>query len=110
MKQSKVKRLISGPLETRVREAGQPLPPELQAVVDAESGEVIARMASRGFQLVGRVGEGEGVFVRETDLAALHVHIPRSLYQALAEESVRSEMPKRRLVIAALEEYLDLEQ
>ena len=110
MKQSRVKRLIPKPLAKRIRDAGDPLPPELQAVVDAESAEVIAKMETRGFKLVGRLGDGEGVFVRDTEMMALHVHVPRELYQALAEEARRSEVPKRRVVMAALEEYLDLER
>jgi hypothetical protein len=101
--------LIPKPLAKRIKEAGDPLPPELQAVVDAEMAEVVDKMERLGFKLAGRLGEGEGVFVRDTDLTALHVHLPRSLYQALDEEARRSEMPKRRVVISALEEYLDLE-
>lgn len=111
MKQSRIKRLIPRTLAQRVEEAGTPTPPELQAVVDAESASIIARMESQGFALVGRVGEGdgEGVFVRNTEMVALHVHIPQSLYNVLADEASRSEMPKRRIVIAALEEYLDFD-
>lgn len=109
MKQSRIKQLIPKPLAKRVKDAGDPLPPELQALVDAEGAEVISKMESRGFKLVGRLGDGEGVFVRDTEMMALHVQLPRSLYQAINDEAQRSEMTKRRVVIAALEEYLDLE-
>jgi len=109
MKQSRIKRLIPKQLAKRVKDAGDPLPPELKAVVDAESAEVVAKMESRGFKLVGRLGDDEGVFVRDNEMIALHVHLPRPLYQAIDEEARHSETSKRRVVIAALEEYLDLE-
>lgn len=73
----------------------------------AEAGPAIARMRSKGFELVTCLDTGEGVFVCEADVVSLHIQLPQPLYQRLADECERREASKRSLVVEALEGLLN---
>lgn len=107
MKQSRIRRLISKKLVRRLERLGDDEHDELSRYAEQEAEAVIAKMHEKGYRLVTRLETGEGVFVRDDDLAALHIQLPAALYRKLDAECRLRETTKRRLVIAALERYLE---
>ena len=107
MKQSRIRRLISRKLVRRLERLGDVGGDELARYAEREAETAIAKMREKGYRLVTRLETGEGVFVRDDDLAALHIQIPVALYGKLDAECKRRETTKRNLVIAALERYLE---
>jgi hypothetical protein len=107
MKQSRIKRLIPKKLARRLAEATGASRTQLEALVERESADSIAKMRAKGYTLATRLDSGEGVFVREDDAVGLHVQVPRSLYRRLEAECRRREISKKRVVMEALEEHLD---
>ena len=107
MKQSRIKRLIPKKLAREIANANDKERPALEALASRESADAIAKMRSTGFRLVTRLESGEGVFVRESQVVGLHIHLPSSLYRALDAECRRRGATKRQAVTAALEQYLD---
>ena len=107
MKQSRIKRLIPKKLAREIASARDKERPALEALASADAADAIARMRSKGFRLVTRIESGEGVFVRESQVVGLHIHLPSSLYKALDAECRRRGTTKRQAVSAALEQYLD---
>jgi hypothetical protein len=108
VKQSRLKRLIPKKLARQLAAAGgDHAPAELRALVERESADAIAKMRAKGYKLVSRLESGEGVFVREDDVVALHVQLPRSLYRRLDAECSNREVSKKRIVVEALERYFD---
>ena len=81
---------------------------EQEAKAERESSDVIGKMRARGFQLVTRLDTGEGVFVREERVTALHVQLPADLYQRLDAECRRREVSKKTIVVEALERLLEV--
>jgi hypothetical protein len=107
VKQSRIRRLIPKKLARQIASAGARRRTVLEAEADRESADVIAKMRSRGFKLVTRLDTGEGVFVREENVTALHVQLPAPLYRRLEAECRRREASKKRVVVEALERLLD---
>ena len=80
---------------------------ELAKIAEQEASYEIARQQAKGWKLVTRLETGEGVFVRDDDVVALHIQLPTALYKRLDQECERREITKRQLVTQALERYLD---
>jgi hypothetical protein len=106
MKQSKIKRLISKKLANQIAQADERTRLELTALVEQEASPIIQKMKAKGYHLISRLDNGEGVFVREDNVVGLHIQLPSDLYRKLDEECRKREITKRNLVIAALEQYL----
>jgi hypothetical protein len=106
MKQSRIKRLIPKKLARQVAAAGDDARAELEKLVDHESADAVAKMRAKGYRLVTRLESGEGVFVRDQDVVALHVQLPSALYRRLESECRRREVSKKRVVVEALERHL----
>jgi hypothetical protein len=107
VKQSRIKRLISKKLARRIAGLEGDEQAELAQAADKEALEVIARMRTKGYRLITRLENGEGVFVREDGLVGMHVQLPSSLYKRLEAECRSRETTKRNVIIAALEQYLE---
>jgi hypothetical protein len=107
MKSSRIKRLYPKKLAEQLAAARGTSREELLARADREASGTIDKMESKGFRLAARLETGEGVFVRDEEVVALHVQLPQRLYERLAKESARRETSKRQIVIEALEKLLD---
>lgn len=107
MKESKIRRLIPKKLARDLAAARGNRRARLEALVEHESAETIAKMRAKGYRLVTRLDSGEGVFVREDPVVALHVQLPRELYRRLELECRHREISKKRLVCDALERHLE---
>ena len=105
MKQSRVKRLVSKKLAKRYAAANPQDKAELATLIERESAPEIARMVAKGYVLATKLETGEGVFVREQDVAALHIQLSNSLYRQLDTECRRREVTKRAVVTEALEAH-----
>lgn len=105
-KQSRVKRLYAKRLAKRFAQARGPQKAELRAVLERESTETVRQMRAKGWKLATELDTGEGVFVRERDVVALHVQLPAALYKRLDAECRTREISKRELVTTAIEQYL----
>lgn len=106
MKESRVKRLIPKKLARQLQTCSASERAGLETLVEQEAAEPIARMRDRGYRLVTRLESGEGVFVRDSDVTALHVQIPTPLYEQLRREAERRGTSKKKLVVEALERSL----
>ncbi len=106
MKESRIKRLIPKTLARQLQVAAEDGRAELEALAERESADTVARMRSRGYRLVTRLDTGEGVFVRDSEVTALHVQLPSELYRRLDEECSRRNASKKKVVVEALERYL----
>jgi len=107
VKESKIRRLIPKKLAREAAAARGARRARLQDLVEQESAETMARMRAKGYRLVTRLETGEGVFVRDDPVVALHVQLPRELYRRLEAECRRRESSKKKLVCEALTRYLD---
>jgi ribosomal protein L5 len=106
-RQSRIRRLYGRRLAKRISGATGSAAAELAKLAEQEANYEIARQQAKGWKLVTRLESGEGVFVREDDVVALHIHLPTALYKRLDQECERREITKRQLVTQALERYLD---
>lgn len=106
-RQSRIRRLYGRRLARRMVGATGNAAHELMKLAEQEASYEIARQQAKGWKLVTRLETGEGVFVRDDDVVALHIHLPTALYKRLDQECERREITKRQLVTQALERYLD---
>jgi hypothetical protein len=106
VKQSRIKRLVPKKMARQLAQASGAARREIEAAFDAEAADAIKKMRAKGYRLVTRLETGEGIFVRDTDVVALHVQIPTALYKKLDSECRRREISKKRLVVEALEKAL----
>lgn len=106
VRQSRIRRLYGRRLARRIGTGGSAAA-ELMKLAEQEAAYEIARQQSKGWKLVTRLETGEGVFVRDDDVVALHIQLPTALYKRLDQECERREITKRQLVTQALEKYLD---
>lgn len=107
IRKSKLRRLFGRRLARQIIEAGGRTKAELQAVADREAALEIQKQSQKGYRLVTRLETGEGVFVKDEYISALHIQIPTTLYKLLETECERRELTKRQIVISALEQYLE---
>lgn len=106
-RQSKIRRLYGRRLARRMETATGAAAAELRTLAEQEASYEIGRQEAKGWKLATRLPTGEGVFVREDDVVALHIQLPTALYKRLDQECGRREITKRQLVTQALERYLD---
>ena len=107
MKQSRIRRLIPKKLARRYAEADESGKAALEARIERESSRVVGKMAGKGFTLVTRLPDGDGVFVREHDVVGLHVQLRSDLYERLDSWCRESGRSKREAVTEALEAWLE---
>jgi ribosomal protein L5 len=108
VRQSRIRRLFGRRLARRMAMASGNAANELAKLAEQEAAYEIARQQAKGWKLVTRLETGEGVFVRDDDVVALHIQLPTALYKRLDQECERREITKRQLVTQALEKYLDV--
>jgi hypothetical protein len=107
-RQSRIRRLYGRRLARRLSgPATGSAAAELLKLAEQEAAYEIARQQQKGWKLVTRLETGEGVFVRDDDVIALHIQLPMALYKRLDQECVRREITKRQLVTQALERYFE---
>jgi hypothetical protein len=103
---SRIRRLYSRRLGRRLAVASGAARAEIEVLAEQEASYEIARQRDKGWKLVTRLDSGEGVFVHDDDVVALHIQLPTALYKRLDAECGRRETTKRQLVTMALERYL----
>jgi hypothetical protein len=106
VKQSRIRRLVPKKLARELAAARGSARTRLEKLVERESADAIAKMRAKGYRLVTRLDTGEGVFVRDEPIVALHVQLPRELYQRLDAACREREISKKTLVCKALDRYL----
>ncbi|MFN0248488.1 MAG: hypothetical protein ACKV2T_16465 [Kofleriaceae bacterium] len=106
-RQSRIRRLYGRRLARRLSGSGSAAA-ELVKLAEQEAAYEIARQQQKGWKLVTRLESGEGVFVRDDDVIALHIQLPTALYKRLDQECQRREITKRQLVTQALERYFEI--
>ena len=106
LRKSKLRRLYGRRLARQIGDATGKGKAELQAVAEREAALEIQKQSQKGYRLVTRLDTGEGVFVKDEYLSALHIQLPTGLYKQLETECERRELTKRQVVISALEQYL----
>ena len=106
LRKSKLRRLYGRRLARQIVEASGKTRAELQALAEREAAVEIQRQAQKGYRLVTRLETGEGVFVKDEQLEALHIQIPTAMYKQLELECERQDLTKRQVVMLALEQYL----
>lgn len=106
LRKSKLRRLYGRRLARQILEAGGKAKAELQAVAEREEALEIQKQTQKGYRLVTRLETGEGVFVKDEYLSALHIQIPSAMYKQLELECERQDLTKRQVVMQALEQYL----
>ena len=106
LRKSKLRRLYGRRLARQIVEASGKSKSELQALAEREAAVEIQRQTQKGYRLVTRLDTGEGVFVKDEQLEALHIQIPSAMYKQLELECERQDLTKRQVVMMALEQYL----
>jgi hypothetical protein len=106
LRKSKLRRLYGRRLARQIVEASGRSKAELQAVAEREAALEIQKQTQKGYRLVTRLETGEGVFVKDEHLSALHIQIPSAMYKQLEVECERQDLTKRQVVMLALEQYL----
>lgn len=106
LRKSKLRRLYGRRLARQILETSGKSKAELQAVAEREAALEIQKQSQKGYRLVTRLDTGEGVFVKDEQLEALHIQIPTAMYKQLQLECERQDLTKRQVVMAALEQYL----
>ncbi|MGE0397574.1 MAG: hypothetical protein AB7T06_12710 [Kofleriaceae bacterium] len=108
VRQSRIRRLYGRRLARRMGASTGSAASELAKLAEQEAAYEIARQQAKGWKLVTRLETGEGVFVRDDDVVALHIQLPTALYKRLDQECERREITKRQLVTQALERYFEI--
>jgi hypothetical protein len=106
LRKSKLRRLYGRRLARQIVEATGKAKAELQAVAEREASLEIQKQTQKGYRLVTRLDTGEGVFVKDEQLEALHIQIPSAMYKQLELECERQDLTKRQVVMQALEQFL----
>ncbi len=106
LRKSKLRRLYGRRLARQILETGGKARAELQALAEREAALEIQKQTQKGYRLVTRLDTGEGVFVKDEYLSALHIQIPTAMYKQLELECERQDLTKRQVVMQALEQYL----
>lgn len=106
MKQSKIKMLATRKAMDRFARTACDGELSLEAFLRREGSATIAKLRSKGYDLVSCLSSGEGVFVREDNVVGLHIQLPAALYRRLANHCRQEGVTKRSFVVGVLERSL----